>query len=86
VDTAAALDRYTVEQIIGFARRLAPGLTDGDFADAAERLDHWGDGVFAPLSGTREDDESLGRPGHRDIAVDCSFDAHAERLRVDEHD
>jgi hypothetical protein len=31
VDTAAALDRYTVEQIIGFARRLAPGLTDGDF-------------------------------------------------------
>jgi hypothetical protein len=47
VDTAAALDRYTVEQIIGFARRLDPGLTDGDFADAAERLDHWGDGVFA---------------------------------------
>jgi pyruvate kinase len=22
-------------------------LTDRDFADAAERLDHWGDGVFA---------------------------------------
>jgi hypothetical protein len=47
VDTAAALDRYTVEQIIGFARRLDPSLTDGDFADAVERLDHWGDGVFA---------------------------------------
>jgi hypothetical protein len=47
VDTAAALDRYTVEQIIGFAQRLDPGLTDRDFADAAERLDHWGDGVFA---------------------------------------
>ena len=47
VDTAAALDRYTVEQIIGFARRLDPGLTDRDFADAAERLDRWGDGVFA---------------------------------------
>jgi hypothetical protein len=47
VDTAAALDRYSVEQIIGFARRLDPGLTDRDFADAAERLDHWGDGVFA---------------------------------------
>ena len=47
VDTAAALDRYTVEQIIGFARRLDPGLSDRDFADAAERLDHWGDGVFA---------------------------------------
>ena len=47
VDIAAALERYTVEQIIGFARRLDPGLTDRDFADAAERLDHWGDGVFA---------------------------------------
>jgi hypothetical protein len=113
VDTAAALDRYTVEQIIGFARRLDPGLTDGDFADAAERLDRWGDGVFAsfglgaegiaelrarfaawprtPLSGAREDDELLGRPGHRDIAVDRSFDAPvldvtAERLWVDEDD
>ena len=39
--------RHTVEQIIGFARRLDPGLTDRDFADAAERLDHWGDTVFA---------------------------------------
>jgi sulfur relay (sulfurtransferase) DsrF/TusC family protein len=47
VDTAATLERYTVEQIIGFARRLDPGLTDRDFAEAAERLDHWGDGVFA---------------------------------------
>jgi hypothetical protein len=27
-----------------------------------------------------------GRPGHRDVAVDCSFDAAAERLRVDEDD
>jgi Nucleotidyl transferase AbiEii toxin, Type IV TA system len=47
VDTAAALERYTREQIIGFARRLDPGLTDRDFAEAAERLDQWGDGVFA---------------------------------------
>ena len=47
MDTAAALDRYTVEQIIGFARAAGPGLTDRDFADAVERLDHWGDGVFA---------------------------------------
>jgi hypothetical protein len=46
VDTAAALERYSREQIIGFARRLDPGLTDRDFAEAAERLDHWGDGVF----------------------------------------
>ena len=47
VDTAAALERYTVGQIVGFARRLDPGLTDRDFAEAAERLDQWGDGVFA---------------------------------------
>jgi len=47
VDTAAALERYSMEQIIGFARRLDPGLTDRDFAEAAERLDQWGDGVFA---------------------------------------
>lgn len=47
VDTAAALERYTVEQIMGFARRLDPGLTGRDFAEAAERLDQWGDGVFA---------------------------------------
>ena len=31
VDTAAALDRYTVEQIIGFAEQLDPGLTDPGF-------------------------------------------------------
>jgi hypothetical protein len=47
VDTAAALERYTREQIIGFARRLDPGLTDRDFAEAAGRLDQWGDRVFA---------------------------------------
>jgi hypothetical protein len=49
VDTAAALGRYSLEQMIGFARRLDPGLTDRDFADAAQRLDRWGDGVFAPF-------------------------------------
>jgi hypothetical protein len=47
VDIAAALERYSREQIVGFARRLDPGLTDRDFAEAAERLDQWGDGVFA---------------------------------------
>ena len=47
VDTAAALERYSMEQMVGFARRLDPGLTDRDFADAVRRLDQWGDGVFA---------------------------------------
>src|SRR5258707_5895792 len=39
-----------------------------------------------PTSGAREDDELLGRSGHRDIAVDRSFDTRAERLWVDEDD
>src|SRR5437868_445941 len=39
-----------------------------------------------PASGAREDHQLLGRPGHRDVAVDRSFDARAERLRVDEDD
>jgi hypothetical protein len=47
IDTAAALRRYSVEEVIGFARRLDPGLEDRDFADAARRLDRWGDGIFA---------------------------------------
>src|SRR5260370_20131489 len=47
VDTAAAPERYPVEQVVGFAPRLDPGLTDRDFAEAAGRLDGWGDGVFA---------------------------------------
>jgi len=33
-----------------------------------------------------EDDEPLGRPGHRDVAVDRALDARAERLRVDQDD
>jgi Nucleotidyl transferase AbiEii toxin, Type IV TA system len=49
VDTAAALERYSIEQMIGFARRLDPGLTDRDFADAGRRLDQWGDAVFGPF-------------------------------------
>lgn len=49
IDTAAALERYSIEQVIGFARRLDPGLEDRDFADSARRLDRWGDAVFAPF-------------------------------------
>ena len=55
VDTAAAMGRYSMEQMIGFARRLDPGLTDADFADAGQRLDQWGDGVFAPFGLSPQD-------------------------------
>ena len=47
VDTAAALGRYTVDQLIGFAKRLDPGLEDRDFADAGRQLDRMPDRVFA---------------------------------------
>ena len=47
---------------------------------------HGDDDAKVECSGAREDDELLGRPGHRDVAVDRSFDARAERLRVDEDD
>jgi hypothetical protein len=46
VDTAAALQRYTVNQLISFARRLDPGLEDRDFADAGTQLDRMPDGLF----------------------------------------
>jgi hypothetical protein len=46
-DTAAALDRYRPAQLIGFAKRLDPGLTDRDFADAGRRLDELSDRRFA---------------------------------------
>ena len=49
MDTAAAHRHYSFAEMIGFARRLDPGLTDQDFADAGQRLDQWGDGVFAPF-------------------------------------
>jgi len=49
IDTAAALRHYSIEDVIGFARRLDPGLEDRDFADAARRLDQWGDAIFAPF-------------------------------------
>jgi hypothetical protein len=36
-----------VEQLIGFAKRLDPGLEDRDFADAGRQLDRMPDGLFA---------------------------------------
>lgn len=47
VDTAAALERYTIDQLISLARRLDPGLTGRDFVDAGRQLDRMPDGLFA---------------------------------------
>ena len=43
------MDRYTAAELIDFARRLDPGLSDEEFADAAVRLDRVHDGWFASL-------------------------------------
>ncbi len=42
-DVAHGLGRYSTEELIGFARRVDPGLTDADFADAGRRLDRLSD-------------------------------------------
>ena len=65
IDTAAALKRYSIHDAIGLARRLDPGLEDRDFADAARRLDQWGDGIFAPF-GLRPADVAELREAFRD--------------------
>ena len=49
------MSRYTIEEMIGFARRLDPGLTDQDFRDAGARLDHAADGWFASLGISHEE-------------------------------
>jgi hypothetical protein len=59
VDTAAALGRYTVSQLIGFAQRLDPGLTRQDFSDAGRMLDRLADQVFLRYGLTEADVTSL---------------------------
>jgi hypothetical protein len=58
-DTSAALERYTPEQLIAFARRLDPGLQPEDFADAGRRLDRTADEAFADLGLTDQDIATL---------------------------
>jgi len=62
VDTAAALEHYSVDELIGFAQRLDPGLTDRDFADAGCRLDRMHDDLFTRY-GLNQDD--IARLRHR---------------------
>jgi hypothetical protein len=47
VDIAAALDHYTIDQLIGLARQRDSGLEDRDFSDAGRQLDRLPDGLFA---------------------------------------
>ena len=65
IDTAAALEHYTVRDAIRLARRLDPGLEYRDFADAGRRLDRWGDSVFTPFGLSAADIAAL-RDAFRD--------------------
>ena len=55
IDVAAALETYTVGQLIALARQLEPGLEDEDFTDAGRRLDRLSDKVFARYGLGRRD-------------------------------
>lgn len=46
IDTAAALGRYTVGELIGLARQRDPGLEQRDFVDAGRELDRMPDAAF----------------------------------------
>jgi hypothetical protein len=46
VDTANALGRYRPAQLIGFGKRIDPGLRDEDYAEAGRRLDGLSDRRF----------------------------------------
>ena len=69
-------------------RGRRPGTTEDALTNSAPPASSCMETVCKPepASGAREDDELLGRAGHRDVAVDRSLDARAERLRVDEDD
>ena len=55
VDIAAALEHYTVAQLISLAKRLDPGLEDRDFADAGRQLDRMPDRLFTRYKLSQKD-------------------------------
>ena len=52
-DTARMLERYSPAELITLARRLDPGLTARDFADAGQQLDQIDDDAFTRYGLTR---------------------------------
>jgi hypothetical protein len=55
LDTAAALERYSPAEVIGFARRLDPGLDGQDFAEAGQWLDQMPDYAFTSFGLSQHD-------------------------------
>jgi hypothetical protein len=55
VDTANALERYRPAQLIGFGKRIDPGLRDEDYAEAGRRLDQLSDRRFIASGLTARD-------------------------------
>ena len=59
VDTARMLDRFSPAQLIGFARRLDPGLTAEEFADVGGQLERIADEEFFRYGLSRQDVAAL---------------------------
>ena len=53
------LRHYSPAELIALARRLDPGLTERDFADAGRQLDRMPDGLFARYGLTPADAAEL---------------------------
>lgn len=81
VDTAAMLDRYA--QLMGFARRLDPGLEGRDFADAGRRLDQMPDEAFTSFGLSQRasagcaSSSSAGPARDTDVGKPCLHDAYS---------
>jgi hypothetical protein len=58
-DTARMLNRYSPAELIGFARRLDPGLSAQDFADAGMQLDRIADEEFFRYRLSQQDVDAL---------------------------
>jgi hypothetical protein len=55
IDTAQALREHTPDELIRLARRRDPGLTERDFAEAGQELDHLTDAQFAQYGLTADE-------------------------------
>ena len=61
IDTAAALQHHTVDELIDMAQAIDPSLTEVDFAEAGARLDRLADSLFARYGLTTGDVTQLRR-------------------------
>ena len=77
------LEHYSPGELIGFARRLDPGLTARDYADTGRQLDHIDDEAFTRYGlGPRE----VAVVRQRFAAWPRTADAASHEIQADEPD